>query len=271
MRGYPELSEHELRTTLCWIAAEHQPDRAAMLHRVTRHRPGAPVTERQPAGQALRLAGSALAVATILGVGGVARWALADGPEPGVVPLAPATASPSGPAPPRTTVAPPTGAPTPARPRVAQPPASVPPPPAKGKAKPKTPPAAPEPLWADGSINPNTDNTEGRSDITLKVREPLRALRLTVRVAPTAGLTDQGGTHDAATAKINTSVVREQQTLVFHFDLADGATLDAGTYVFTARYGYDNDGGRDAGDDTYAVTATTVAAGVALDLDGGFA
>jgi hypothetical protein len=99
MRGYPELSEHELRSTLCRIAAEHQPDRAAMLHRIDRHRVGAPVVERRPAGPALRLAGSALAVAVILGVGGVARWALADGPDPGVVPVAPPTATQPTPAP----------------------------------------------------------------------------------------------------------------------------------------------------------------------------
>jgi hypothetical protein len=107
VRGSPELSEYELRTTLCRIAAEHQPDRAAMLHRIARHRAAAPVTERQPAGPALRLAGSALAVATILGVGGMARWALADGPDPGVVPVAPPAATP-------TTVPSPAGTVTPA-------------------------------------------------------------------------------------------------------------------------------------------------------------
>ena len=103
MRGYPELSEQELRGTLGRIAAEHRPDRAAILHRIDRHRVGAPVAERRPAGPALRLAGSALAVAVILAVGGVARWALADGPDPGVAPVTPPaatqpTATPSTPA-----------------------------------------------------------------------------------------------------------------------------------------------------------------------------
>jgi hypothetical protein len=104
MRGRPGLSEHELRTTLGRIAAEHQPDRAAILHRLARDRPAAPVSERRPAGQALRLAGSALAVAVILGVGGMARWALADGPAPDP-PVAPPAASP-------TPAAPPSAAPT---------------------------------------------------------------------------------------------------------------------------------------------------------------
>src|SRR5688500_5293696 len=93
MRGYPELSEYELRTTLRRLAAAHQPDRAALLHRIAQLRVATPVAERQPAGQTLRLAGSALAVATIVGVGGMARWALADGPDPGVVPVAPPAAT----------------------------------------------------------------------------------------------------------------------------------------------------------------------------------
>ena len=128
MTGYPRLSEHELRTTLCRIAAGHQPDRAAMLHRIAQHRLGAPVAERRPAGQAQRLAGSALAVATILGVGGVARWALADGPDPAVGPIAPPAttrlsppASPTAAAPPATTRLSP-----PASPTAAAPPAGTP-------------------------------------------------------------------------------------------------------------------------------------------------
>ena len=120
MRGCPELSEHELRTTLGRLAAGHQPDRAAMLHRIAQHRAGAPVAERPPAGPVLRLAGSALAVATILGVGGVARWALADGPDPGVAPVAPPVATgsapPTAPTTAPTTEMPPTGAPATDRP-----------------------------------------------------------------------------------------------------------------------------------------------------------
>jgi hypothetical protein len=228
MRSYPELSEYELRTGLCGIAAEHQPDRAAMLHRIAQHRVGPPVTERRPAGQAVRLAGSALAVTVILGVGGMARWALADGPDPGVMPAA----------------TPPTVAPLPRS------------------------PGTPGAIWADGSV-PDSDDAEGRSDITVKVREPMLALEVTVRVAPTAGLTGLGGTHDVTGAAVETSVVRERDALVYRFRLTAGP-LRAGTYVFTARYAYADRDGRDAGGDSYAVTATTAADATAVELSGDF-
>ena len=172
MRSFPQLTEHELRTRLGDIAAEHQPDRAAMLHRLGQHRAGAPVTERPPAGQALRLAGSALAVATILGVGGMARWALAAGPEPGVTPVAPPAATTPAPTmTPRTTTAPP----------------------------------SPEP---SDSANPSGN----------------------------AGPADKAGR--AGNAGPATS--------------------------------YANKGGRDAGEDTYRVTATTAADATPVDLHGGF-
>jgi hypothetical protein len=258
MRSYPDLSEHELRTRLGGLATQHEPDRAAMLHRVAQHRVGPPVAERRPAGQAVRLAGSALAVATILGVGGMARWALADGPEPGVTPAPAASAPAATPA----TTAPPNGTPSPGAPSSR----------ASGNARSA---AAKDDqrrdaIWADGSINRNSDDTEGRSDITLKLREPVRALELTVRVAPTAGLTDQGSAHDVTGATIETTVVREKDALVYHFRLAGGATLGPGTYVFTAKYGYDNEGGRDAGDDRYSVRAETSEGGAALKLRGDF-
>jgi len=270
VRSSSELSAHELRTRLGCVAAGHQPDRAAMLNRIAQHRVGPPVADRPRAGQAWRLAGSALAVATILGVGGVARWALADGPEPTVGPVAPPTATRTAPTPSPTTPSPTTAA--------SAPPAS---PPAARSAPPKTSPAqatskvAPtgagkgqQALWADGSISPESDETTGRSDITVKVREPVSALELTVRVALTPGLTDQGAIHDAAGARIDTTVVREQDALVYRFKLA-GGTLAEGTYVFSARYVHD-DGGRDAGGDTYRLRATTADPGAELELRGDF-
>jgi hypothetical protein len=275
MRSYPELSEHELRTRLCGLAAEHEPDRAAMLHRVAQHRVGPPVAERRPAGQAVRLAGSALAVATILGVGGMARWALADGPEPAVTPApavsapaaAPKTAPPSLTSPSSSPTAPSAGAPSAGAPSAG---ASSPGVSGNARSSAAKDDARREAIWTDGSINPNSDDTDGRSDITLKLREPVRALELTVRVAPTAGLTDQGSTHDVTGATIETTVVRAEEALVYHFRLAGGATLRAGTYLFTAKYGYDNEGGRDAGDDSYSVTASTVEGGTELKLRGDF-
>jgi len=255
VRSYPELSEPELRTRLGSVAAGHQPDRTAMLNRIALHRADAPVADRPRAGQAWRLAGSALAVATILGVGGVARWALADGPEPTVEPVAPPAATRTAPTPAPTTPAAPTVTPSPkASPAQTQKKDDA------GKGQ--------QALWSDGSIDPDSGTTAGRSDITVKVREPVSALALTVRVALTPGLTDQGAVHDVTGARIDTTVVRERDALVYRFELA-GGTLAEGTYVFAAKYSYD-DGGRDAGDDTYRVHATTADRAAELELRGDF-
>ncbi|RSM74122.1 hypothetical protein DMB66_01435 [Actinoplanes sp. ATCC 53533] len=259
MRSYLELSEHELRTRLGSIAAGHQPDRTAMLNRIAQHRADAPVADRRRAGQAWRLAGSALAVATILGVGGVARWALADGPGPTVGPVAPPAATRTAPTPARTTAAPT----PPAARSVAPAPRTSP-----AQAAPESAGKGQRALWSDGSIDPDSGDTAGRSDITVKVREPVRALELTVRVALTPGLTDQGAVHDVTGARIDTTVVRERDALVYRFELA-GGTLAEGTYVFAAKYAYE-DGGRDAGDDTYRVRATTADRGAELELRGDF-
>ena len=80
------LSEQALRTALGETAAGHRPDRAAIRHRMAAHD-----ASHRTRGHALRLAASALAVAALLGFGGIARWALTR--EPGND-LAPATSPP---------------------------------------------------------------------------------------------------------------------------------------------------------------------------------
>lgn len=273
MTGFHRVPEQELRALLGRIAAEHQPDRAAMLRRIGRHRAGSPVAERPPAGNALRLAGSALAVVTILGVGGVARWSLADGPGPGLDPVAPPAAPSSAPArssPPSLAPSPPSPdrpAPSVAASRAprAGPPAAPPKPPPDTTVEPRR---KAEPVLADGSVT--TDDTVGRSEVTVTVREPLSALTVTVRVAQAADLNDQGGTHDAGDAPFGITVVRAQETLVYRFKLADGTRLTSGTYVFTAKYADPGEGGRDAGADTYQVTGTTASDPAGVSLTGGF-
>jgi hypothetical protein len=115
-------------------------------------------------------------------------------------------------------------------------------------------------------VTTGSDDAVGRSDVTVDVREPLSALTVTVRLASAAGLSDQGGTHDADDAGFGITVVREQDTLVYRFELAAGTTLAPGTYVFTAKY----EGGRDAGDDTFLVTGATAGRRAGIDLAGDF-
>jgi hypothetical protein len=236
------VSDDELRARLRAAAAEHTPDRTVMLNRIAQNR----ATGRRPRGQALRLAGSALAVTAVLGIGGVARWALADEDHP------------DAPAPVATAAAPPTaGTPTSKAPTSKAP---------TSKAPPKTT-TEQGPLWSDGSIDPASTGTLGLSDIILKLRAPITALDVTVRVALTPGLADQGAVHDVRTAQIDSTVLHQPGALVYHFKLHPGDTLAPGTYVFTAKYAH-REGGRDAGADSYRAQATS--GGAELDVHGDF-
>jgi len=100
-------------------------------------------------------------------------------------------------------------------------------------------------LWSDGSAGAARQST-----VTLKAGADITELDLTIRVAMTPGLADQGATDDVATAGITATVEHRSDALLYHFVLGAGATLSAGTYAFTARYGQDG-ATRDAGDDTY--------------------
>jgi hypothetical protein len=274
MTGHPKPTDDDLRALLRDAAAAHHPDRTVMLNRIAQNR----VTGRRPRGQAVRLAGSALAVATVLGVGGVARWALADGDRPDVTapgttaaPSPSATASATASATRTATVT--TAHTTPARSNTPATPKSgtAPATPRTGDGKLGSPGhtrVEQGPLWSDGSIDPDSTDTLGLSDITLKVRAPITALDVTVRVALTPGLADQGAIHDVRDARIDSTVVHAPDALIYHFVLAEGATLTTGTYVFTAKYAH-RKGGRDAGGDTYRARATTTAGGD-LDVYGNF-
>ncbi|MGX6600848.1 hypothetical protein ACWKSP_01730 [Micromonosporaceae bacterium Da 78-11] len=251
MTRQPEPSEDEMRGMLRRAAAEHQPDRTAMLNRIAQSRATEAVAGHRPRGQAFRLAGSALAVATVLGIGGVARWTLADEPGPDVPPVATA---------PTTTTKAPTTRPSTSRPAGSAPPSTVP-------GRPGDTRVEQGPVWSDGSVDPASTDTLGISRITVKAREPITALQVTVRIALTSGVLDQGATVEAAGARFDSTVVQESGALVYRFVSAPGTTLKAGTYVFFAKYAH-QDGGRDAGDDTYQATAR--AGAQELDVYGNF-
>ncbi|GAA0488298.1 hypothetical protein Ade02nite_81440 [Paractinoplanes deccanensis] len=240
-----------LRAELRHELTSHQPDRTAMLNRIAANRAAGP----SPRGRRLRLAGAAAAVATVLGLGGVAQWALADehGPNPPAAPPVPVpttTLVPSSPAP---------SSPAPSRPvRTSTAPSSAP---AASSAPPPSPTAEVRghpgdtqvekgTLWSDGSVA-----ADGRSQVTLKAGTDLTSLDLVMRVSPAAGLTSAGVTSPDG-ERISASVSRSGDALLYRFTLAPGATLPAGTYVFTARYGGAIEG-RDAGEDTYEAFADT--------------
>lgn len=249
------MNDNDLRGLLSRAATEHRPDRTAMLNRIAQQRAGLP--GRRPRGQLVRIAGAALAVSAVIGAGGVARWALAEhvgpDPSPAAPPVVAASPGPVTAAPPVPTGSPTTaGVPGTTRPTSVRPRST---PPSKN---PRTGGNTAEqgPLWSDGSVVTDGDRA-ARSEITLKLAEPLTALTVTVRVKLTPGLSDQGAVHDVTGTRIDSTILHEPDALTYRFDLAAGETLVKGTHVFAAKYLYGS-GGRDAGADSYRAVATTV-------------
>ncbi|MFD0523086.1 hypothetical protein [Paractinoplanes durhamensis] len=84
--------EDFLRSEMRQVLDSRAPDRTAMLNRIAANRAASASPQR---GRVARLAGSALAVLVVLGIGGVARYALADDHNP--TPAAPQRSPPPRP------------------------------------------------------------------------------------------------------------------------------------------------------------------------------
>ena len=258
-----ELLKDDLHDVLRTAAAEHQPDRAAMFDRIAQQR----FAQACPVGPLARLrpVAVALAVLTVAVLGGLGAWTsvqLVDrgGDDRETVASAPAQ---------HPTLSIRSGAPIPSTsPRTssaAQPTHRAP---ATAVAIPSG--SAPEEgfLWSDGSVAPESTDAQGRSNITLKNRQTVTAVEVTIRIARTDGLADAGAWSTMPAANYTVTVHRESGALEYHFELNPGVTLIPGTYVFTAQYDHAA-GGRDAAGDAYLATAS--AGGSHVRVYGNFA
>lgn len=229
------MNEDTVRAQLREALAAHRPDRTAMLNKIAANR----AEEPRPRGRTLRLAGAALAVTTVLGLGGVVRWALAEEERPSAsAPAAPATPSPS-------TAASPAGRPS----------ASVPP-------RPRSTAPSPSPVRGHpgdtkvekGSLRSEASLGDDGATVTLHAGADLTQLDLTVRVVRTGELAAGGTSNSAPDGAVSGTVERRADALLYRFTLRDGATLRAGTYDFTVRYTYEGN----RRDDTYEAYAFSV-------------
>ncbi|GLY05565.1 MULTISPECIES: hypothetical protein [Actinoplanes] len=254
------LSDDELRAALRAEADGHQPDRSAMLQRITaaamtdparttashRHTP-----RRSPR---MRLAAVGAAVAALFAGGGVANWALAgNNDRPDATPVV--TSSPAASPDPTATTGSPSASPSPSRSSARPTGTRSPEPTATASPTPPASLVSDGPLWSDGSVDPDSGDTQGASVVTLKTAAALTGLQVDIRVARTEGLVSRGGTKHAPGGSVTVAVIEESDALVYRFTLSSADTLPVGEYTFTAKYTYAS-GGRDAGGDTYAATAT---------------
>lgn len=252
MSDHRDPPEAFLRAELRRGAAEHEPDRTAMLRRIAANR-----APRRAAWGPVRLAGAAFAVATVLGLGGVAGWSLvahdAADTSPAVPPptTAPVTAESTSPSPPvsptsRAAVDVPKGPAQTSAPSTSSTSTSAP---SVVRGHPGDTQVEKGSLRSDGSIAAVGPGSSA-STVTLVARADLSEVDLTIHVALTPGLTDLGSANDVAADGVTVTVERLPDALLYRFVLRKGVTLPAGTYRFTARYGHDG-AGRDATGDTY--------------------
>lgn len=266
----------ELRARLHEAAGAHQPDRERILARIERgmadpsgqDRSGHRAT-RPPAYGWVRVVAATAAVAGVLAVGGyaVASAVKEDTPRQTVATVPTPTPSPDAtsrapvpPAPP----ADPTPEDTPESRETSEAPtrttAPAPPPAAKGEED--------GPLWSDGSVDPHSNDFWAQSNLTLKTGERLTALTVRLKIAQTGGVNDAGAWRSLPEDDFTLTVEERDGFLVYTWVLKEGRTVPPGEWVFAGQYDHER-GGRDAGDDGYAMTAT--AGGEQLSVAGDFA
>ncbi|QYX77138.1 hypothetical protein [Streptomyces akebiae] len=112
-------------------------------------------------------------------------------------------------------------------------------------------------LWADGSVESDSNEYWDQSTVTVRSTKPITSLKVVVRVVQTGGVSSTG-----AWSSLGDKVVVGQNATAdqigYVITLKSGVTLDPGTYVFKVQYDHDQ-GRRDAARDLY--TVTTVANG----------
>ncbi|GAA3556332.1 hypothetical protein GCM10022295_43030 [Streptomyces osmaniensis] len=264
----------ELRARLHEAAGAYEPDRERILARVERgmaeqtrpdHRATLP-----PAYGWFRVATATAAVAGVLAVGGYAVASAVKGDRPQQTVATSPTPAPSpdttsrGPLPPAPSTDPApertptsrgtTGAPT------RQPTATPGPPTAKGEKD--------GPLWSDGSVDPHSNDFWAQSNLTLRTSGQLTALTVRLKVAQTGGVTSTGAWRSLPEDDFTLTVGEQDGFLVYTWVLKEGRTVRAGEWVFAGQYDHER-GGRDAKDDSYAMTA--IAGGERRSVTGGFA
>lgn len=273
----------DVRKQLRDAAAEHRPDRERMLARIERGMErdaadaGACARGRLPRPAPwLRIAGATAAVAGVFALGGYAVASVVQGeePPPRTVGTPAAPDSPSGPSP--STPAPddenarPSSPAEPAHPSgkatkgtpdrdegkdANSPPKKSDPPPSTRRVAPDAKSVEDGYLWSDGSIDPQSNDFWAQSTLTFKTGEPLTALTVELRVAQTGGVTDTGNWRSLPADDFTVSAREEGGELVYRWTLKGGRTVPAGEHVFAGQY-HHAEGGRDAGEDTYAAEAT---------------
>ncbi|MDX3644424.1 hypothetical protein [Streptomyces sp. MB09-02B] len=108
-------------------------------------------------------------------------------------------------------------------------------------------------LWADGSVEADSNAYWDESTVTVRSTEPITSLKIVVRVIQTGGVSSTG-TWTSLGDKVAVGQNSTGEQIGYVITLKSGVTLAPGTYVFKVQYNHAQ-GTRDAGRDLYTVTA----------------
>ncbi|MEU0672399.1 hypothetical protein ABZ330_05840 [Streptomyces sp. NPDC006172] len=275
----------ELRARLRGAPGSHEPNRERILARIERGMAGEQRTAhrdiRPPLWSWTRIVGATAAVAGMLAVGGYAVASAVRGDSPPQQQTV-AVSSPPVPSPKATSRPPASPKPTPTHGREKREPAE--PSASPSHSAPSTPsaPAAPPvttapppshgvedgPLWSDGSVDPHSNDFWAQSNVTLKTSEQLTSLTVRLKVAQTGGVSPAGAWRSLAEGDFTFTLAERDGYLVYTWVLKEGRTVPKGEWVFAGQYNHER-GGRDAKDDSFAVTGRAGSAD--RSVGGGFA
>jgi hypothetical protein len=115
---------------------------------------------------------------------------------------------------------------------------------------------APDWLWTDGSVNPNSQEFWSQSDLTLKNQEPLAALTIELWIAQGEGVASTGSWTTSDGYFTAAAVTEEDGFLVYRWTLQEGKVLPAGEYMLAGQFNHET-GARSADDDRYSFDAVT--------------
>jgi len=111
-------------------------------------------------------------------------------------------------------------------------------------------------LWADGSVDPGSNDFWSQANLTLKNDEPLAELVVELRVAVGDGLQATGSWSTDNSRFGDAQVTEEDGFLVYRWTLKDDVVLPAGEYTLAGQFGHDG-GARSADEDSYRFEAVT--------------
>jgi hypothetical protein len=114
----------------------------------------------------------------------------------------------------------------------------------------------PDWLWADGSVDPGSNDYWSQATLVMKNDEPLVDLVVELRVAEGEGVESSGAWTTDIDRFGEAVITNEDGFLVYRWTLKDGVVLPAGEYTLAGQFGHEA-GARTADDDGYSFEGET--------------